>query len=688
MREVALYIAGQKVDIDEKTFILFNYTFEDLSNPAIVRNPYSKTIKVQGTQNNNKIFGHAFRLDCDSEKSSFNILHRTQFSIYDGLGCLLQSGYVKLNNIIRERDNISYEITLYGELGNFLYGLSYIEDGEKANLSHLHYGVDSVGNDDAFLFPITKESIVSAWERLADNESAMNSIWDYINFVPCLNGLPNNLSANKAYLQEQDFTLVELARNFNEWEVRDLRSQFQTPAISTKAIFQGILNWASEHGYRMLLDDTFFNEDNPYYNKTWYLLSQFATMEYQKASQLPSGKIQTSISTPCYEGIPSAFTAQVNGDITTDSSGKIDLSSYDKMAYLEGDIAVQLQANNSGFLAYYNQKDGKIYGTSLGVQVSIVKGVNESVQYSKVFLFGAWDTNDSKVQNVLANFGNREYQYVGNTIESSALFHIKAYCQGASDARIKVTYYAVTDKDGLGNNKFDFYVTENAPTKPEFTQGEVRVKAFGGDLHLKVPESAEAGGVVTKSVLLSNTPSPADFLLSYCKQFGLTLAIDGKDVTVMPRNNFFSGEIEDISEYIDRESMTITPLTFDKRWFLLGHPHSETYYDKVYKNTYDKNFGEMRLDTGYPFNNESQEMMSSLVLKGAISVRDGGMQYYRYYNNGKEVNPALIFGYTDEQGERVDGGYSNRTPILSEYPGYDSVVKLCGYSKDEMKGRM
>ena len=35
MEKISLYIAGKKVDLDNNSFILFNYTMEDLSNPTI-----------------------------------------------------------------------------------------------------------------------------------------------------------------------------------------------------------------------------------------------------------------------------------------------------------------------------------------------------------------------------------------------------------------------------------------------------------------------------------------------------------------------------------------------------------------------------------------------------------------------------------------------------------------------------
>ena len=45
-RKISLYIADQLVDLDDQSFILFNYTMEDMTNPAIVRNSFSQSINT------------------------------------------------------------------------------------------------------------------------------------------------------------------------------------------------------------------------------------------------------------------------------------------------------------------------------------------------------------------------------------------------------------------------------------------------------------------------------------------------------------------------------------------------------------------------------------------------------------------------------------------------------------------
>lgn len=53
--------------------------------------------------------------------------------------------------------------------------------------------------------------------------------------------------------------------------------------------------------------------------------------------------------------------------------------------------------------------------------------------------------------------------------------------------------------------------------------------------------------VITKSTLLRTESSPADFLLSYAKLFGLYFSkdIDSKTIRIYTRNNFFKDNIND-----------------------------------------------------------------------------------------------------------------------------------------------
>ena len=204
-RKISLYIADQLVDLDDQSFILFNYQMDDLSNPTIVKNSFSQQITLKGTPANNKIFGGSFRLDRRIGNSGgnsgvdFNASQKTPFVIYNEMSEILQSGYVKLDSVSRVGADIQYKITLYGGLGSFFYALSYDENGNKRTLADLDYLGTS--NPDAELdFAITKEAVQEAWRRLQQDQTA-SPIWDIINFAPAYNGIPV-IPAETCFLHE------------------------------------------------------------------------------------------------------------------------------------------------------------------------------------------------------------------------------------------------------------------------------------------------------------------------------------------------------------------------------------------------------------------------------------------------------------------------------------------------------
>ena len=193
-RKISLYIGDQLADLDDQSFILFNYQMDDLSNPTIVKNSYSQQITLKGTPANNRIFGDYFRTDRMVANTGgqtgvdFNASQKVPFTIYNETSEILESGYVKLDSISRQRQDIQYKVTLYGGLGSFFYALSYDENGNKRTLADLDYlGTDSP--DTELNFIINAETVHEAWRRLQE-DTTESSIWDVINFAPAYNGIP------------------------------------------------------------------------------------------------------------------------------------------------------------------------------------------------------------------------------------------------------------------------------------------------------------------------------------------------------------------------------------------------------------------------------------------------------------------------------------------------------------------
>ena len=60
---IELYIENKKIDITDDLEINFTYEQIDPDKLSSIKNSFSKTVNIPGTQNNNFIFGYIFRYD-------------------------------------------------------------------------------------------------------------------------------------------------------------------------------------------------------------------------------------------------------------------------------------------------------------------------------------------------------------------------------------------------------------------------------------------------------------------------------------------------------------------------------------------------------------------------------------------------------------------------------------------------
>ena len=288
-RKISLYIGDQLVDLDDQSFILFNYQMDDLSNPTIVKNSFSQQITLKGTPANNKIFGGSFRLDRrigDSGGNSgvdFNASQKTPFVIYNEMSEILQSGYVKLDSVSRVGADIQYKITLYGGLGSFFYALMYKEDGEKKTLADLRYKMLNGSFTSAaghFGQVGGYEMLHDAWLYLANPEGFSiedHECWwpNIVNFAPAYNGKPDKFSADKALVDSSSFynmptlyrqtgassNLMVFTNAHTEWELKELRWYLQRPVVSMKALFDAICDNENNGGWNVEVSQSLLEND-------------------------------------------------------------------------------------------------------------------------------------------------------------------------------------------------------------------------------------------------------------------------------------------------------------------------------------------------------------------------------------------------------------------------------------------
>lgn len=355
-QEVQLYIGGKELFFSEPPEILFTFQRTDYTNPTIIKNNYTKTITVEGTPENNKVFGELHLLERTQNNVLFNPAKRVDFELYIN-GDLTETGYAKLDNIIKNKHKITYELTLYGGLGDFFYGLSYGFDyddynsdveqskDEELKLKDLTYYSPSADDDTEFNFTITKEAVYDAWLALTSGGTPTGDyeMWNYINFAPCYNGLPDDFDAEKVlintsgytggyrlsvpagatvngttYSQQQiisgttiptvitvddttytpinGYALAELREPMTEWDVRDLRSYLQRPVLRLKGFVEAVQRYAREKGgYTLNLDSDFFNSGNTYYEDAWITLPMLQNLNGEYKEEEITGSLQIGL---------------------------------------------------------------------------------------------------------------------------------------------------------------------------------------------------------------------------------------------------------------------------------------------------------------------------------------------------------------------------------------------------------
>lgn len=311
-----LYINKKKVDLGEEIAILLSKTRTDYINPTVVKNSFSKTVTLPGTNSNNALFNEIWMLDRTQWTGAFNPSKRVEFELITD-GTLDEMGYVKLNKISKSNGIYNYDITLYGEVGNILYTLSYDINETTQEVTNLTLG--DLIYEQPLNFTISKQIVNNAWTALKNNTE---NIYQTLNFAPAYNGTPkaNKFDAAKVWVAEfsdadvtmwgtgrtkwdgedrlgmpkektvdnvtyktlstmisnmdpnDHYGLIELPDAVTDLEIRDFRSYLLRPVLRLSKIFEAIDRYIyKKKEWHLILDDPFFLQSD--YKDAWVTLN-------------------------------------------------------------------------------------------------------------------------------------------------------------------------------------------------------------------------------------------------------------------------------------------------------------------------------------------------------------------------------------------------------------------------------
>lgn len=700
-QNVELYINGKRVDFSTTPDVFYTYKVTDLTNPTAIKNSYSKSITIPGTPSNNDLFGHIWNVERTQSEVNFNASKKAEFQLFVN-GNLYESGYVRLYEATITDKQIYYSITLYGGLGDFFYNLTYDENGNELNLNNLRFRLNdsSVNSENEFDFNISKETVYDAW--IGSSPTATTGLWKYINFAPCYNGIPEDFDADKVlinfegsplpetwvdeeakpedpsiYVSKAGYSIGEIVEDLDEWATRDLRSYLQRPVIRVKEIINAICAPENNGGYQVELDSDFFNSNNPYYEDSWLTLPMMKDLQYDETSE-----VYSDATLMCGDAL-----VQENYDTYAPLSFAVGSFSQDTMGNMSvtGQIIVKPLISvsaNTLYTSYIEFGSTGLFGNNIAVrntfrgalfcQLYAYNGDNV-VGYSDAYMLqnriyeeklgDYWTINNSSLENpyplsstsLYGNFqkesGNR-YKFVQENGAQSITFTIKnintnvtslqmRFYWGATPAKHErcQEYAALFFKDINYKTDSGFgYVVMSSATM------NVTDKSFGAVMQ----GGGKTGQKITKKLLLGNTDTPAAYITSFAKMFGLYFLKDmnEKKIQILTRNNFYNNpNYKDLTKYIDRsKDVTVNPLTFDAKYYDFKLEMDETAYSKKYQSAYNVPYGCEIVNTGYDFGAEHSEVLENVVFRGGIEALNKN-KYYTMIATDNYYKSYMLLGF-------------------------------------------
>lgn len=485
--------------------------------------------------------------------------------------------------------------------------------------------------------------------------------------------LPMSINdGSTSYTPYNGYIYGEMRRECSEWEMRDLRSYLQRPILSVKGFFNAIKNPINNGGYNVVLDSEFFSSGNPYYSKAFITLPMLDSSSitdddvkdwgfycngkeieerprfmYMRISSVdPMGDTPDILRFKCE--IHSTFTGATANTLYTTciyhSSGM----------GTDGAPVGDYEAVNSTAIQFYINKNGEL-GTA---NVDDIASSNRIVLSSKLPNGNFWDGGAS--WNDMPPTNHTRQVSIGTWKKYSGNDYVWTMEDGTTEMDIELETNFINTIPLIGfmtksvcrhdlQRCGQAYDAQYYPSRAEMNNhsfshlyGEYPVD-LGSEKVYRGGYTVRSYQQMKKKNLLSGMEgTPCDWLLSYCKLFGLFISKDKvKDtIYIQMRKNWYKNQKIDLEDVIDRsKNIDVTPLTFESKWYNFNYNESEGKFLEKYKDAYSQDFGKQLIDTKYNFDADEIDLLEDNRFNNGLTC----LEKSNYYNIKKDVKDFTIF---------------------------------------------
>lgn len=636
---IQLFIRGYLADIgDMKEFARSfkqNRQFSDLENPANIVTDYSYDITLPGTDTNRRIFGW---IEGGTDPYNFNP-NAAYWYVVNINGYKVSEGNIQLTEINVSSGRVSFKCSFFSKVHKIVMELS---QKPVRDLS------------------VFKEN--DGWEHFL-NADLMDRVWmgsdpiaDTIRYVPCRAGKYPNFSSSKALTPIYDqseppqitgWGSLDLGADYDEYAMREYRVQYQRPAVYMKKIVNGL-----EEDFRISLDSSVMQ--SPYINNTWMMCPQMSQEDETESCFGTLGQnLDATVQAPSSHGYPyDVYSPGTNihsmQQLTTLSSGDTIFSgtrftpaqnpftvTFEFCVKVTIDVPNVYQGSgNIGTLYTQNLNDISLTRRPSFMEIELNGGNHtltpvEGAEFVFQHTNGFWRTIDPPDNNHFV-YNNGEigidgwtdktltpvkFTYVlDNTMAginftgSFSFYEWPAILKAGNGSPDSVTYYtnglhiSIIPMESLTNQQLS--VLQGAGFVGKSLSYEIKTQG-GSPMYVNMD-----------TVFGSTELSCKDFLTDITKMLGCIWDFDSSgNLNVVTRNKFFEGyRVLDWTDKMDRSNVSFKPLMFDKRKYTFGYKSGDSLLENNYKDKVGLDWGKQYVDTGYPFNDETEVLLETRFL--------------------------------------------------------------------------
>ena len=667
---VNLYIKGREADIgDKKTFARsFKKTmsFCDLENPTKITTDFSYSITLPGTDNNREIF--AWIENGTNPYNGFNPNAAYPYSLNVN-GVLFSEGNVQLTEIKVSSGRVEYSCTFYSKVHQMLMDMSQkpLKDLTilKQDNGYMH-----------FLDVNMMDRIWAGYEQIAD----------VIRYVPCRAGKYPNFTSSKMMKPKwtsseppavDGYNAMDLGTDYDEYATREYRLQYQRPAVSMDMLMKGVI---ADFGISM--DASVM--DSPYVRSSWMMCPSMSIEDKTTdcrgtalQQSMPGSSTAPPISLPpsIYPNVFSYSSSLTGMSQTTALPSGTQIISPTAVTPAENCLQVTFEFcvridfdfTNTGVpstttLMYSKWQSGTNVLTGVidmeltgsGHTLSSLGGNYFKQRWTKCQLMR---TNENPNKWRLYGYDNNAIN-VPDTWNDLTLIPCRVtFSLDHSVENVALTprllIYDWNKYDYETNNTFSEYDSNsmNVTIIPmeSLTSQQLNILRNNGYNGYTISYTSSVSGsspmyVNMDTIFGSHELSCKDFLTDVTKMLGCVWEFDASNnLKIENRNKYFENyEVKDWTDKIDRRNVTIKPLVFDKREYTMSYKSGDSLLENNYKDLTGYDWGKQYVDTGYPFNDQTESLLETKFLNTVQCKGERTVIHANYDYNSDEYKLSYM----------------------------------------------